>query len=442
MKKGLLSSVLALVLGPGLAAAQTAPPASPPPGGAPQKIALAPAADSKPVAPIPGEPLAACEPPPDLADCEPPPPSESPGEKCYKPYPTCLWFRGETLIWAIKHSDVPPLVTRGSPADVVPGALGQPGTQVLFGGQIENEERYGGRFTVGWWLSKEEIIGLEGSFLFLGPRSITFNDASAGLPILARPFQTDTGLENALFISNPLIQAGSIHVALSSKLYGVEANGRLEMWRHFCCHDSYRIDILAGFRYLELDEGLGITQQTTFLPTSGFAGTAVTTADQFDGRNFFYGGQVGIDAEFIREKWFLRLLGKVALGATTEVVGIQGNTQTTSPTGTVTTAPGGFLALPSNIGRNSRSEFAVLPELGVTVGYNVTRRVRLSVGYTALYLSNVVRPGDQVDRVINTSQFPALSGTATPSGPARPAFTFHDTDFWAQGVNLGLEFRY
>jgi hypothetical protein len=27
-------------------------------------------------------------------------------------------------------------------------------------------------------------------------------------------------------------------------------------------------------------------------------------------------------------------------------------------------------------------------------------------------------------------------------GPARPAFGFRETDFWAHGVNFGLEFKY
>ena len=52
-----------------------------------------------------------------------------------------------------------------------------------------------------------------------------------------------------------------------------------------------------------------------------------------------------------------------------------------------------------------------------------------------------IRPGTAIDRTINFSQSPVFS-TGTLVGPARPAFTFKDSDFWAQGINFGLEFRY
>ena len=61
-----------------------------------------------------------------------------------------------------------------------------------------------------------------------------------------------------------------------------------------------------------------------------------------------------------------------------------------------------------------------LPEIGVNVGYDVTPRLRVQAGYTFLYLSNVVRPGDATihngavdDVVINYS---ATAGSSI-SGP-------------------------
>jgi hypothetical protein len=57
--------------------------------------------------------------------------------------------------------------------------------------------------------------------------------------------------------------------------------------------------------------------------------------------------------------------------------------------------------------------------------------VTATVGYTFLYISSVVRPSDQIDRSVNI---------APPN--TRPAFSFHATDFWTQGVNLGLEIRF
>ena len=47
------------------------------------------------------------------------------------------------------------------------------------------------------------------------------------------------------------------------------------------------------------------------------------------------------------------------------------------------------MALPSNIGHYSRDQFSVVPEVGLNVGYQLTRHVSLSAGYTCIYWSNV-----------------------------------------------------
>jgi hypothetical protein len=54
----------------------------------------------------------------------------------------------------------------------------------------------------------------------------------------------------------------------------------------------------------------------------------------------------------------------------------------------------------------------------------------------------VVRPGDQIDRVVNPTQLPLSAAASQLIGPARPVPVLRDTDFWAQGINFGVEFRY
>jgi hypothetical protein len=54
----------------------------------------------------------------------------------------------------------------------------------------------------------------------------------------------------------------------------------------------------------------------------------------------------------------------------------------------------------------------------------------------------VARPGDQIDRTVNPSQVPDVGGPRPLSGPARPLPTFQTADFWTQGINFGLEFRF
>jgi hypothetical protein len=104
-----------------------------------------------------------------------------------------------------------------------------------------------------------------------------------------------------------------------------------------------------------------------------------------------------------------------------------------------TLRPFGQLAMPSNIGRWERDVFTVVPEVGLNIGYQLTCHVRAMVGYTFLYTSRVVRPGNLIDVGINPL---AQSGAAPVFGPSRPAFPGTDSDFWAQGLNFGLEFRY
>src|SRR5262249_61747030 len=98
----------------------------------------------------------------------------------------------------------------------------------------------------------------------------------------------------------------------------------------------------------------------------------------------------------------------------------------------------GLLALPTNSGRFGRDQFSVVPETGVNLSYQLCPNLRIFMGYTFLYWNNVARPGGQIDTVLNTTQ--QSGGTLT--GPARPAFAFHNSDFWAHGLNFGLELRY
>jgi hypothetical protein len=55
-------------------------------------------------------------------------------------------------------------------------------------------------------------------------------------------------------------------------------------------------------------------------------------------------------------------------------------------------------------------------------------------GYTMIYIDNAIRPGDQIDRVVNGT---LLQGPF--SGPLRPAFDFNDTKVFIHGANVSLD---
>jgi hypothetical protein len=361
---------------------------------------------------------------------------------------SCFYARGEYLLWWTKHSDIPPLVTTSPPGTPVAqaGVLGADGTQVLFGGQVDPEERSGARLTLGWWFDQEHTIGIEGSGFFLGERTTRFAASSAGDAILARPFYDVTaGMEASELVSYTgivpipdIFLHGGVAVNSVSRLYGGDLDLRFNFARG-CC---WRLDWLAGFRYLALDESLNIGENLVALNPDGTFAQGIILADNFGTQNNFYGGQLGADFEICRGHWSLDLLAKVALGDVNEVVNISGGTVSTFPNGSMTSAQGGLLALPTNIGHYSRDRFAIVPEAGLRVGWQATEHIRLTVGYSFLYIDEVVRPGNQIDRGVNVSQLPSPFGPGALVGPARPAFAFHSSDYWAQGVSFGLEFRY
>jgi hypothetical protein len=351
-----------------------------------------------------------------------------------------LYGSAEYLLWFVPHDHTPALVTTGPSSSF--GIIGNAGTQVLFGGPIDYGAFSGGRFTLGYWFDNCQTIGIEGNFLFLGQKSVNFSAASnsTGTPLLSRPF-IDATTRNQLAepVSFPGEVAGSINVQAKSQLYGSELYLR---WNPCCCcftgccGGTYRIGLLGGFRFLKLDESLNISEDLTEL---GDTVSRQQLSDNFGTHNQFWGGQIGTVIEWRRGCWSVDLKTKVALGGTRENVNISGSeVDTTLNTGAQQRFNSGFLALPTNIGKYNRDLFGVVPEVGLTIGYQLTDHLRLFAGYNFLYWSNVVRPGRQIDNTVNVSQ---LSG-GTLVGPARPAFTFNGSNFWAQGATFGLELKY
>jgi len=340
----------------------------------------------------------------------------------------------------MKESPIPPLVTAsplGTPRELA-GVLGAPATAVLFPGE-SNPERSGGRFTIGFWFDDDHTIGLESTTLFLAERSMTFRADSAGAPILARPFfNVLTGLEASELVAFPGVLAGNVAVSSANQLWGTELNLRTN-----CCRGCFwHLDWLLGVRFLGLDDNLSISEGLMPAGAGALAGSNIVVQDRFGTHNLFVGGQTGLDIGFRRGRWSLDLLGKVALGNTHQELNINGFTQFAVPGLPLSVQQGGLYALPSNIGHYSRDRFSVVPEAGFNVGFQLTRCLRAVVGYSFLYNSAVLRPGNQIDRSLNVSQLPSQVGPGTLVGPARPVPVFRGSDFWAQGLNFGLELRY
>ncbi|HXJ81812.1 MAG TPA: BBP7 family outer membrane beta-barrel protein [Candidatus Methylomirabilis sp.] len=343
---------------------------------------------------------------------------------------------GEALIWWFKNSPTPvPLITDG--------LLNQPGTNVLLGGGDANTNPHPGfRVTAGYALN--ERWGLEGSYFYLSTRSTSQSVASPGTldstDLLLPYFDVNQNRWTATEISLSPFYRGSAQEELSNNLMGAEASGT---WA-IAVARPWRLELLGGFRWLRLHETLTFTTSSPFIPPIPV--DIWNTTDKFDAFNNFYGAQLGVRARFDWGRWFANGAVKFGMGAMRQTVNVSGFLETNDFTnfGSPQIYQGGYFALPSNIGNHTRTVFAVLPEVGVNVGFQITPWASIVLGYTFLYTNNVARPGNQINPNLNTTQSVSWVGDTTlnPTGPAQPSFKFQGSSFWAQGINVGLNFRF
>lgn len=350
-----------------------------------------------------------------------------------------LWGGVEYLLWWTSRPHVPALATTGNPLDPTPGALGQPGTRLLFGdGRVDLGTHSGLRATVGGWIDEGGRFGLESSFLYLERKEAGFSsasDASGNPPVYVPLFRADLGSEGSFTISSPQafpgLLTGRLNIQLTSRFWGADVTGVANVLRD----DAWQLDLLAGFRYLDLLENLTVAATGLEDPTFG---VEQNTRDQFHTRNQFYGGQGGfrLGARMGGFTGMAKVL--LAMGSTYQSVAINGFSTQSGPGVPNGTFRGGIFAQPTNITRVPTNTFTVVPQVGLSLGYELVDGVSVFGGYDFLYWGRVVRPGDQVDRSVNLSQ--QFGGDL--AGIARPARLYDRTEFLAHGLSVGLFVRY
>lgn len=375
--------------------------------------------------------------------------------------PEWLWGQVSVLAWWTKGMTLPPLVTTspiGTP-QAQAGIIGAEGTQVLFGGEdLFTESRLGAQVRVGGWLGKRRWVGLEVDYTALEDEEAGFLAASAGDQILARPFfnvGTNTLSSDSALVAYPNLLAGTIYIEVDSQFqtagahlltnilcnFGAQCNGGAESGG---CNSGFRLDLLGGYRYIGLDEGVMISETlvTSVTPRTGFK-----AFDQFATNNDFHGGEIGLSAKYRRQRvWFEGLL-EVALGRTEEQVRINGQTNLIVPRGAedgqATVMTGDLLALSTNIGQYDLKSFAWAPQIALTIGYQLSSQLSVKAGYSGVFLSRVLRPNGVIDTGVNELYIPdPTDPNLVPTGPLRPAVAFSETTYWAHGFNLGLDYRW
>ncbi len=116
---------------------------------------------------------------------------------------------------------------------------------------------------------------------------------------------------------------------------------------------------------------------------------------------------------------------------------ISGSTVTTVPPGPAVGSNTGLLTLPTNIGFASNNTLAIVPELNVSVRYNLKKNVQLTAGYSLIYWSKIILAGDIIDTTINPTQVPGPL-----VGAARPTVSVSDDSFYYHGITAGVHIRF
>jgi hypothetical protein len=379
--------------------------------------------------------------------------------------PSHGWVSVEYLMWYQAGMETPALVTT-SPAGTARENAGvlfrNPATSTtLYGGDndILSDRMSGTRVRFGWWFANNPMLGIEGEYLGFNTKTENFDSGlSTGVapqPILARPFYNAlTGRNDSELVAFPNVLNGRVTTQATTKLDGAAVRFRKIM----CCSSGCdfspiacgpvpsqsRIDATLGWRFFQLKESLGITEDlSTFNRDPAQGGGDFLINDSFSTRNQFNGAELGFQWTGRRGYWSLDALMRMGIGNMKQEVMIQGTTVSTLPNGTVVQpnpGVGGLLAQRTNIGTYTRNEFGIVPELGATLGYQVTQHLRLTAGYSFIYFSNVVRPGDQIDTTVNPNLMPPENPVETAF--LNPRFAFQQTDHWVQGLSLGGEYRW
>jgi hypothetical protein len=353
--------------------------------------------------------------------------------------PDRLWLQIEALGASMSGSRLPPLIT-ASPAGTprtAAGVLGAPGTRVLFGDEsLGDDFRSGIQARLGGWLDDDHVIGLEVSGLVISGWSRSFAAGSSdGSLVVSRPFfDARTGRANAELVSFPGVLGGAVTADPStSEFCAADFVCRKSICRENCTY----IDVLAGYRYVQFGDSLRVTERLQPL-LGGVPTGAINLFDEFNAGNHFNGGVVGFATGWSNGHFSVDLQARLGVGVTAQTVSVLGATQIVSPGVATVNSAGGLLALPSNIGTYRSSDWGVVPDADLKVGYHLTQCVRVTLGYSLLCWTGVARSAEQIDLAVNPTQLPP--GTLT--GAARPDFSWAHSNLVVQSLSFGVELRY
>jgi len=342
-------------------------------------------------------------------------------------YRRSYWGNVDMLVWWRSGQNLPALVTTEPNQGILPGGT------ILYGDEIVGTRAHiGVRAEFGLWFENFPELGVGFRFAMPGREQSIFSLTSDGTDQISRPFfdvipnnlfrfgpnAAEIAGPNANVAGGP--SGGTITVTTTSEIYASDVYFRRVAYRG----EFLSVDATAGYQTTRINESL-IIDSTTLLPNS------LRVLDYFQTYNEFHGATVGMLANIDYGNFQIDVLSKIAFGRMHEKIRIR---SLRDPEATLPADPqAGLLALNSNRGEFTERDFAVVPEVSLKLSYFVTSNIKLNVGYSLIYWSTVVQPGNQVDTFINSSQ---IDGALV--GDPRPRVLFRTSDYWTQGLNLGL----
>ncbi|MEI8372234.1 MAG: BBP7 family outer membrane beta-barrel protein [Planctomycetota bacterium] len=339
-----------------------------------------------------------------------------------------LFFTFDGLYW---HISPPAKTSVGEP-----GQGGAKGTLAWVGPTYEDQIPQINTIDTGtgsvWkWGDRMEIGYIEGHqgimFTTLSTQSQTsetsaasacvfFNDSglTSGYPYLRTVVPSPSADGTLVNFDRTLVKFDSIYVQNKSRLFGVEA---LYIYRPAQLHAGGTLEFTAGGRYFELKDQFWVDARGSNL-TDSYWNT--------HSHNQIVGPEIGM-------RWF-QPMGRFGISAEGRfTAGI--NSQSVNQDGLLgreliagnTTPPQPTLMVPTGLNHSDHwIEFSPIIELRVEAHMQLTNLIAVKVGYTGIFVNNVVRAADMVDYTL-----PTMGITRNLNGNLQ--------DMYAQGLNISIE---
>jgi hypothetical protein len=338
------------------------------------------------------------------------------------------WVRLDYLISWRRGSRIPALATTSSAGTSLEdaGVLGLSSTSSLLStSELNDGTQPGGRIDFGRWIpGTETAIGARFYGLADAGSRLTFTDA-----IVTRPFfNIDAGEQQSLPVNYPSSESGILTLDSASEMFGSDVY-IMRPWRST---GRARINFMTGYQFSRFSESISIHSISTNLDgRNGIpVGTQLEVRDAFRTSNEFHGWLVGLTSEIDGGNYTLSFLAKVGIGGVTHRISTTGSTTITDPSGGTSTTDG-LLVAATNQGTFEDSRFTTIPEFSARYTHHLNDALDFSVGYSFLYWSHAVQPGNQIDLNVDST-----------GNSGQPAMPFKINNYWAQSLSMGITLRY